>query len=352
MDEPDASAWRLIGHLRPSTHQPQGDDVAYNPRLCQSIRHRTGSESLTASADLHGDCKHFGDRLASRIRRRRSSVCVGLDPRWQQLPEALRSKVDARDAVAVAAATQLFCQGVIDAAADHAAVVKPQVAFFEQLGPAGMTALAGVIDHAHRADMIVLLDGKRGDIGSTAAGYADAWLGSESAWGCDALTVNPYLGDDTLEPFVTTATERGAGIFVLVKTSNPGSGFLQDLATDDGGTLFERVADLTQSLAARTRGAEPYGSVGAVVGATYPRQLAALRARMPNAWLLIPGFGAQGGTADDVAAGFDPQGLGAIVNSSRGIIFAYATAPYRDRDWQDAIAAATRAMAEQLPRPA
>lgn len=290
---------------------------------------------------------HFGDRLAAAVSEKDSAICVGLDPRWSSLPSPITANVNADDPQAVAAATLCYCQEVIDAVAEVTPIVKPQAAFFEQLGPAGMAALAGVIQHARKKGLLVLLDGKRGDIGSTAEGYADAYLGTESIWQCDALTVNPYLGDDTLEPFVDCANQRGAGIFVLVKTSNPGSGFLQDLIVD-GRTLFQRMADHVQSLAAQSIGASGYGNAGAVVGATYPEQLSELRERMPNVWILIPGFGAQGGTARDVSRGFDSSGHGAIINSSRGIIFAYQKAEFAHLDWQTAVARAAGDMRDQL----
>lgn len=289
----------------------------------------------------------FGDRLADAVRAKNSAVCVGLDPRWGSLPDSIRSGIDANDRDAVAGATECYCRHVIDAVAEFAPVVKPQAAFFEQLGPNGMVALGSVIQYARQAGLLVLLDGKRGDIGTTAEAYADAYLGESSAWQCDALTVNPYLGDDTLKPFVDTCISRAAGIFVLVKTSNPGSGFLQDKVVD-GLAVYEQIAALVQQLAKQTTGNSGYGSIGAVVGATYPEQLAKLRSQMPNAWILIPGFGAQGGTASDVSHGFDRNGLGAIVNSSRGIIFAYQSPRYANLNWQDAIAAATRDMAGEL----
>ena len=290
---------------------------------------------------------HFGDRLATRVAELQSSVCVGLDPRWEQLPPAITRGVHRHDLDAIAQATQCYCVEVIDAVASHAAVIKPQAAFFEALGPAGLAALKQVIDHSHKAGLIVVLDAKRGDIGSTAEGYAEAYLGSKSPWSADALTVNPYLGDDTLKPFIKSANENGAGIFVLVKTSNPGSGFLQDL-TIDGCTVYERVAAVVQAESKTSVGTSGFGNVGAVVGATYPEQLRELREVMPNAWLLIPGYGAQGGTAQDVAHGFRADGLGAIVNSSRGIIFAYSQPKYAGIDWQEAVARAASAMALEL----
>ncbi len=291
---------------------------------------------------------HFGDYLTRLVQEKRSAVCVGLDPRWPSLPASIRAGVDERNVDAVAAATQCYCQEVIDAVAAHAPIIKPQAAFFEQLGPAGMQALAAIIRHARKSGLLILLDGKRGDIGSTAEGYADAYLGQTSPWQCDALTVNPYLGDDTLLPFVETANARGAGIFVLVKTSNPGSGYLQDQQINAKGTVYERVAQLVEKHACASKGGSDYGNIGAVVGATYPEQLAELRSIMPHTWILIPGYGAQGGTAQDVAHGFDSRGLGAIVNSSRGIIFAYSQQKYQHLDWQQAVAVATKDMAQEL----
>ncbi|MEZ6152514.1 MAG: orotidine-5'-phosphate decarboxylase [Pirellulaceae bacterium] len=291
---------------------------------------------------------HFGDQLAEQVHLKKSAVCVGLDPRWPSLPAAIRGTIDVKNPVAVAAATQCYCQEVIDAVAAKAAIIKPQSAFFEQLGPLGMQVLAAIIVHARKRGLLVLLDGKRGDIGSTAEGYANAYLGVDSPWQCDALTVNPYLGDDTLEPFVRAAQSQNAGVFVLVKTSNPGSGFLQDAAVAGGQTIYQRVAELVEKQSMATLGSSNYGSVGAVVGATYPEQLQELRGMMPHAWILIPGYGAQGGTAADVAHGFDSRGLGAIVNSSRGIIFAYTLPQYAQLAWQDAVSTATTDMAHQL----
>ena len=209
--------------------------------------------------------------------------------------------------------------------------VKPQAAFFEELGPPGMQALADVIRYARERGLLVIVDGKRNDIGSTATAYARAYLGADqSAWGGDALTVSPYLGADSIEPFVETGRERRAGIFVLVKTSNPGGGQFQDLVCD-GRPLYRHVAEFVERLAAASAGPSGYGDVGAVVGATWPEQLVELRQAMPHAWLLIPGFGSQGGTARDVQAGFDARGRGAIVNNSRGIIFAHARPEYAGR---------------------
>jgi len=293
----------------------------------------------------------FADRLAEAVRRLGSPVVVGLDPRWEELPEALRSR-RGNNYESKAAAYGIFCREVIDVVAPLVPAVKPQAAFFEELGPPGMTALAEVIAHAHARGLLVIVDGKRNDIGSTATAYARGYLGrGQSAWNADALTVSPYLGDDSLVPFVDVAHERGAGLFVLVKTSNPGGGMLQDIVSD-GQPLYRRVAEHVEQLAAGAAGDCGYGSIGAVVGATYPAQLAELRAAMPHAWLLVPGYGSQGGTAADVAGGFDEGGLGAIVNNSRGILFAYRRPEYAERfgavRWQAAAEAATLDMIAQL----
>jgi orotidine-5'-phosphate decarboxylase len=294
--------------------------------------------------------EHFADRLAAAVKRTGNPVCVGLDPRAKNLPAGMLTDGE-QSSKAVASAYANFCIDVIDVVASLVPAVKPQAAFFEEIGPLGMAALAGVIEHARSRGLIVIVDGKRNDIGSTAVAYARAYLGDESAWHADALTVSPYLGDDSLKPFVDVARERGAGIFVLVKTSNPGGGLLQD-ASCDGEPLYRRVADHVENLAVANAGECGYGAVGAVVGATYPEQLAELRQAMPHAWFLVPGYGSQGGTAADVAAAFDGHGLGAIVNNSRGIIFAHERPEYAERfsaaRWQDAIEAATREMIAEL----
>lgn len=274
---------------------------------------------------------------------------VGLDPRRTPLPDAIRPADDAPPAE-VAEAFRVFSCGVVDVVADLTPIVKPQAAFFEQLGPAGMTALGAVIEHARAAGLLVCVDGKRNDIGSTAEAYADGWLGAGSCWKGDALTVSPYLGDDSLEPFTKVAAERESGVFILVKTSNPGGGLFQDQVSDDT-TLYQRVGRHVESIAASTAGECGYGVAGAVVGATYPQQLAELRAAMPHTWFLIPGFGAQGGAAADVAGGFAEDGLGAVVNSSRGVIFAHQKRPESQKTsdgWQDAVRAAAVEAVEQL----
>ena len=292
----------------------------------------------------------FMDRLVARIRAVRNPVMVGLDPRLDSLPEPL-GNVNPADRAAVAERYAQFCCGVIDAVANLVAIVKPQAAFFEQLGPPGMSALQRTVAYAQDRNLLVVIDAKRNDIGTTAQAYADAFLGRASAWGGDALTVSPYLGDDSLEPFVQVAAKRDAGIFVLVKTSNPGGKLLQDIVVD-GQPLYARVGAFVEGLAKASRGDCGYGIAGAVVGATYPHELKELRALMPSTFFLVPGFGAQGGTAKDCAAAFDDHGLGAVINNSRGIIFAHSQPAYAQKfgasRWQDAVAAATRDMIDKL----
>jgi orotidine-5'-phosphate decarboxylase len=293
---------------------------------------------------------NFGDRLDQAIIRSGSVVCVGLDPRLASLPPMLRPQA-ANDWAAIAEAYEIFCNGIIDAVASHVGVVKPQAAFFEELGPVGMVALGRIIRHAVGRGLLVIFDGKRNDIGTTAEAYARGYLGEASPWGCDALTVSPYLGQDSIEPFVTCCDRSASGIFVLVKTSNPGGGMLQDRITISR-PLYGLVADLLTRLNETRLGHSGYGPVGAVVGATYPEQLLELRATMPTSPILIPGFGAQGGAADDVAGGFDKNGRGAVVNSSRHILFAYERPEYRQSfgpdNWQGAAEAATIEMNQQL----
>lgn len=301
---------------------------------------------------------HFIERLNAAIRTKRAPIVVGLDPRLDQLPPSLLHSERARHsshAAMAAAAFERFCFRIIDVVAPLVPAVKPQAAFFEELGPGGSQVLASVMRRAREAGLIVICDAKRGDIGSTAEAYARGYLaGSDingAPWAADALTVNPYLGPDTLQPFVETATKREAGIYVLVRTSNPGAAGFQDLVAD-GQMHYRHVAAIVEQLATETAGAQPFGAVGAVVGATYPQELAELRAAMPHTHFLIPGYGSQGGTAKDIAAAFNDEGLGAIVNSSRGIIFAYNRPPYKDRfgpeDWESAVEAATLEMIDDL----
>lgn len=300
----------------------------------------------------------YPQRLHELVRAKGTPALVGLDPRLDQLPESIVTAAREResDETAVAAAAfEEFCVRIIDVVAPLVPAVKPQAAFFEEWGPDGCLALARVIRYARKSGLVVICDAKRGDIGSTAEAYARAYLAGAdpeaTAWGADALTVNPYLGRDTLEPFIDVAKQHGAGVYVLVRTSNPGAGTLQDRETD-AQPLYRHVAALVEELAEATCEGGEYGLVGAVVGATYPRELAELREVMPHVPLLVPGYGSQGGSAADVAAAFDANGLGAVVNNSRGINFAFRRKPYAERfapeEWEQAVETATRDMIDAL----
>ena len=257
----------------------------------------------------------FGARVHARAAAARSQVCLGIDPRPADHPLTHPERVDG-DPAGVAKNLVAFYRAVLEASHDRLACVKPQAAFFEALGIPGVIALAQLIADARSLELPVILDAKRGDLGSTAEAYARAYLG-DGVWSADALTVSPYLGPDTLEPFLDRAVAAARGVYVLVATSNPGAAAWQDAPLGDGRAHHELVADHLQALAARHG---RYGPVGAVVGATRGPRLAALRARMPDVLLLVPGFGAQGAGAGDVVDAFDADGLGAVVNASRSLL--------------------------------
>ncbi len=288
---------------------------------------------------------HFVDRLTAAQRAKGNSLCVGLDPRWDALPRELQNRHADGSLVAVANAFEEFCCRVIDIIAPLVPVVKPQSAFFEACGPAGMVALQRVLRRARQYGLLTILDSKRNDIASTAAAYADAAFAGvqaagalHSVWDADALTVNAYLGRDGIEPFLRSARASGRGVFVLVRTSNPGAGQFQDLDCA-GRPLYMYVAEAVGTWAAENVGSEGFGDVGAVIGATYPAELATLRSTLPQVVFLIPGYGAQGGSAADTAAAFRVDGCGTVINSSRGII---ASFPPDTPDWEAAVEKAAR----------
>jgi len=299
---------------------------------------------------------HFSDSLATAVTARRSVVCVGLDPTLEGMPPELVEKyrpcvADLGDEGAVAACFQEFCTGVIDAVAESAACVKPQAAFFEQYGAPGWSALRAVVRCAHQYELPVILDVKRGDIASTGAAYGRAAFGGApglgapvDGLGADAMTASPYLGDDSLAPLVAHCA-YGKGVFVLTRTSNPGAALLQEREVD-GRPLYLHVAELVARLGAEHIGDAGYSDVGAVAGATSPEALRLVREALPHAFLLVPGFGAQGAGPDalrGIAAG---DAAGFVVNASRSIIFAWQ----RDGgDFRRAAASAAEAMRNQLP---
>ena len=266
----------------------------------------------------------FADRVAEAVERRRTQLVVGLDPRVDLLPVELRGEAVLGRAAAAAAVTR-FCTGIVDAVAPYAVAVKPQVAFFEALGADGWAALEETCAYARGAGLLVIADAKRGDIGSTARAYAAAFLeprGGEPPL-ADALTVNPYLGEDSVEPFLQAARLHGAGVFFLVRTSNAGAADVQDLALSDGSAVWRHVARLVHEWGRPLVGERGLSSVGAVVGATHPRAIGDARRAMPQAILLLPGVGAQGATPADVARAFTSGPASALVTASRSVIYAF-----------------------------
>jgi orotidine-5'-phosphate decarboxylase len=256
----------------------------------------------------------FADRLADAVDRKRSQLVVGLDPRSDLLPLEVRGDVPR------------FCDGIIDAVAPHAVGVKPQLAFFESLGRDGIAALEEVCTYARSAGLLVILDGKRGDIGSTARAYAAAYLEPRDDLGLslgDALTVNPYLGRDSVEPYLSACRRHGAGVFFVVKTSNPGGAEVQDLTLSDGGPVWQHVARLVADWSADVVGERGLSSVGAVIGATHPRAVGEARRLLPQSLLLLPGVGAQGASPADVARAFTSGPASALVNVSRSVLYAF-----------------------------
>lgn len=286
---------------------------------------------------------NFADRLAGAIREKKSSVCVGLDPRIDKLPKPFL-KGAKKDLEGAGRAVLEFNAQVLSIVRPHAAVVKPQIAFYEKLGPYGMLAYLATLQNARDQSLLVIGDVKRGDVTGTAAAYADAHA---VAFPADAVTVNPYLGSDGIDPFVEAAKQHSTGMFILVKTSNPRSGEFQDLVAD-GKPLYLHVAEKVGEWGKDLVGKAGYSSVGAVVGATHPEQAAKIRAALPRAFFLVPGYGAQGATSADLKGCFNDDGLGAVVNSSRGITAAWERDPYRDLPWEKAVERAVIDMKDDL----
>jgi orotidine-5'-phosphate decarboxylase len=296
---------------------------------------------------------HFADRLAAACRAKGNALCVGIDPRWEALPREVREWHADATLTAVSAAFAHFAERVLEIVAPLVPVVKPQSAFFEACGPAGFMAQQHVLKKARELGLITILDNKRNDIASTAEAYADAAFAGTllndkrvPVWEADALTINPYLGRDAVEPFLASARKVNAGVFVLVRTSNKGAGLFQDLESR-GKPVYQHVAEAVGAWAGENLGTCGYGDVGAVVGATHPAELAKLRQLIPQTIFLVPGYGAQGGSAGDTAAAFRDDGLGAVINSSRGIIASFKP---DDPQWEAAIEAATKAAIADLKK--
>jgi orotidine-5'-phosphate decarboxylase len=283
---------------------------------------------------------HFGDRLAAAVERKGAPLCVGLDPMLERLPPELHGEDPA-------AAYERFCRGIVDAVSETAVAVKLQSAFFEALGSRGVAVFERVCEHARAAGLLVVADVKRGDIPSTAEAYAAAFL--EPRGGdpplADVMTVSPYMGGDSVAPFLHACREQGTGIFCLLKTSNPGSGDVQDLPLADGRPFWEHVAGLVESWGEELVGESGLSAVGAVVGATHPGVVERARRLLPHAVLLLLGVGAQGAQPVDVAAAFAVHPAGGLVSISRPILYAYDAA---DGDWREAAAAEAERFAREL----
>lgn len=294
------------------------------------------------------------DRLIEKIEKLENPTVIGLDPRPEMIPLEIRKKYD-NTIEGISKAVIEWNHRLIDAVQEIIPAIKPQLAFYEMLGIEGMKAFEDTCNYAKQKDMIIIADNKRGDIGSTAEAYAKAYLGKvsvgekkESIFDVDFVTVNPYLGIDGVKPFIDICKEEGKGAFILVKTSNPSSGELQDLKTEEGIEIYKKVALLVEEWGKELVGEKGYSSIAAVVGATYPKQLQELRHIMPHSYFLIPGYGAQGGKAEDIALGFDKNGLGGIVNASRSLICAYQKEENKELSIEEATKKEAIRMKEEL----
>jgi orotidine-5'-phosphate decarboxylase len=287
----------------------------------------------------------FADRLIEAVRRKSTPLCVGLDPFHDKIPPLFG---DAREEIEAIAR---FGEAIVSIAAQHAGVFKPQLGLFEQFGYGGVRIAEEIVAEAQAAGLVVILDAKRGDIGTTAEGYARAMLGPAPGFNADCVTVNPYMGLDTIEPFLATAEQNAKGVAVLVRTSNPGARDVQDLSAD-GAPVWRRVADMLAPQAKRLAGASGWSGLMAVAGATYPDEARALREALPQSLFLVPGYGAQGASARDAVAGFvtTPQGQeGGVVNSSRGVTYPQAAQSAKTlAEWRTAISDAMAQAAGEL----
>lgn len=298
--------------------------------------------------------KNAIDNLIDKIKEKNNPTVIGLDPRYEMIPKCITQKY-APTLEGASKAILEFNKRLIDATYDIIPAVKPQIAFYEMLGIEGMKAFKETCEYAKQKGMIVIADIKRGDIGSTAEGYSNAFLGKtkigskeERIFDVEFVTLNPYMGIDSIKPFIEDCKKYNKGIFVLIKTSNPSSGDIQDVKMKDGEELYTKVAKLVENWGEDLRGEYGYSSVGGVVGATYPEQLESLRKVAPHTFFLIPGYGAQGGKANDIAKAFDSNGIGGIVNSSRGLMCAYKSDLWKDKFTEEEFEKATRAEALRM----
>lgn len=300
---------------------------------------------------------NFADSLLAAIDQKATPLIVGIDPSYEQLPAAIRSQKELNDGDDLEAAVDAileFCTRLLKVVAPHVPAVKINSAFFEQYYSYGYEAFAAVVQEAAAHGLIVINDAKRADIGNTSERYALATLADpafaslDDQVGPDAVTVNPYMGHDSVGPFIKLASDDQKGVFILVRTSNPGAAEIQDAVLSDGTPLYQHVGKLVAKWGQPYIGTRGYSAVGAVVGATNPQQLITLREMLPHTLFLVPGYGAQGASATDVAKAFKPDGTGAIINSSRAIIYAYKDAKYKDLPWEKAIESALLAAKSEI----
>ena len=279
---------------------------------------------------------------------------MGLDPRYDIIPDCVKNKYD-KTLQGVSEAILEYNKALIDATYDIIPAIKPQIAFYEMFGVEGINVFNETCKYARKKQMVVIADIKRGDIGTTAQGYSNAFLGKTQVgnteidvFNVDFVTINPYMGTDCVKPFIEDCKKYNKGIFILVKTSNKSSGEIQDLILQNGKTIYETVAELVNEWGKDLIGESGYSSISSVVGATYPQQLKELRKIMPASYFLIPGYGAQGGKAGDIALGFDNKGLGGIVNASRSLMCAYKSDLWKEKFTEVEYAKATRAEAIRM----
>ena len=298
--------------------------------------------------------KNIIDQLIEKIKIMKNPTVIGLDPRYEMLPKCVKDKYP-KTLEGVGQAIIEYNKALIDAIYDIIPAIKPQIAFYEMYGIPGMQAFKETCEYAKQKGMFVIADIKRGDIGSTAQGYSNAYLGKtkieeneQSLYDIDFVTVNPYMGTDCVKPFIDDCKKYNKGLFILVKTSNPSSGELQDEKLENGEEVYTRVAKYVEKWGEELRGEYNYSSISAVVGATYPEQLKKLRQIAPHTYFLIPGYGAQGGKAEDIALGFDENGLGGIVNASRSLMCAYKSEMWKGKFEEKDYAKATRAEAIRM----
>ena len=298
--------------------------------------------------------KNIMDRLIDKIKQTNNPTVMGLDPRYEILPECIKEKYE-ENLEGASKAILEFNKALIDATYDIIPAIKPQIAFYEMYGLPGMKAFEETCKYAREKEMFVIADIKRGDIGTTAQAYSNAFLGKtkignieQSIYDVDFVTLNPYMGTDSIRPFIEDCKKYNKGAFVLVKTSNQSSGELQDLKLESREEVYVKVAKLVEKWGNDLIGEYGYSSISAVVGATYPKQLQELRNIAQHTFFLIPGYGAQGGKAEDIALGFDKDKVGGIVNSSRGLMCAYKSDLWKDKYVEKDFAKATRAEAIRM----